>query len=102
MTAPCTHDGRLYNGEPLIHSQISDTLPEDHPLAWQSVYCTDCLPAHRMLHGVPNENMTTWVETGAGPLCVPHYAARVAADDMGEEVFALKRCADCGAYVPTC
>lgn len=57
--------------EPIFHSGITDELPEDHPLAWQSVYCVVC---RAMLHGLPNENMDAWMETGRGAYCLNCFA----------------------------
>jgi len=55
--------------DPILHSHIEDALPDDHPLAFKSVYCdgTDC---SRMLHAFNNECMQTWVETGQGNYCL--------------------------------
>lgn len=54
------HDGiTMTNGEPLIWSQRTDSLPEEHPWAWMTLYCSSC---GSMVHGTPNENMDTWVE----------------------------------------
>ena len=54
--------------EPLIHSHITDVLPADHPLAWETVYCDSCMT---MVHASNNECMQTWAETGLGPFCMP-------------------------------
>ncbi len=45
--------------EPLVHSQLTDCLPEDHPLAYQRIDCDSC---GCLLHASNNENMQTWVE----------------------------------------
>lgn len=58
--------------EPQIHSHITDALPEDHPLADQSVYC-DEENCGEMLHAFNNECMQTWVETGVGNFCALHF-----------------------------
>lgn len=59
--------------EPLIHSQITDFLEDDHPLAHEYVTCKDCKdPLH-----VGNESMGTWVETGRGNFCVSCFAKSV-------------------------
>lgn len=52
--------------EPVLHSYVTDGLPEDHPLAWESVVCLSC-PA--LVHSIPNECMRPWFETGRGPRC---------------------------------
>ncbi len=49
--------------EPLIHSHITDVLPEGHRLADSNVFCDRC---GGILHTWENECMTTWVETGKG------------------------------------
>ena len=53
--------------EPLIHSHITDMLPEDNPLAYETVYCEVC---EHMVHASNNECMTTWVESGLGNYCL--------------------------------
>lgn len=53
--------------EPVIHSHVTDVLPDEHPLAAQAVYCEVC---QGILHCSPNECMTTWVETGVGNYCI--------------------------------
>jgi len=52
--------------EPLIHSHLTDVLPEGHPLAFDEVYCSDC---GVMVHCGNNECMQTWIETGRGNFC---------------------------------
>lgn len=71
--------------EPLLHSQITDGLPEDHPLAWTSIYCVKC---GEMVHGIPNENMRAWVETGRGAWCLEDFSAAFS-DDDNQEAWAL-------------
>jgi hypothetical protein len=53
--------------EPLLHSHVTDTLPDGHELAHVTVYCQVC---GAMLHASNNECMQAWVETGKGPYCV--------------------------------
>jgi hypothetical protein len=58
--------------EPLIHSHITDGLPDGHPLLASSededgVFCCKC-KAMVHDHGA-NETMQTWVETGKGNYC---------------------------------
>lgn len=61
-----TEDKRhWYTKEPLIHSHITDRVPEDHPYV-DGAFCDKC-GAH--LHSVPNECMQTWVETEFGNFC---------------------------------
>lgn len=52
--------------EPVIHSHITDRLPDDHKNAYESVYCSKC---EQMVHAFNNECMQTWVETGIGVFC---------------------------------
>ena len=59
-------NAHFFSKEPLIHSHITDELPDDHPLAQKSVYCSRCLV---MLHAVNNECMQTWFETEYGNFC---------------------------------
>lgn len=58
--------------EPLIHSHITDGLPDDHPKAWETVWCDGC--PGEMLHCENNECMQTWVETGKGDYCLKCFA----------------------------
>ncbi len=53
--------------EPLIHSHITDILPEWHPLAFGHVFCDKCKES---LHASNNECMQTWIESGAGNHCM--------------------------------
>ena len=45
--------------EPLLHSHITDKLPDDHPRASTTVFCDSC---GKMVHAANNECMTPWVE----------------------------------------
>jgi len=65
--------------EPLIHSGVTDTLPEGHPLVWTTVYCYG-KGCRETLHATPNENMQTWVETSKGNYCLPCFTASDQAD----------------------
>jgi hypothetical protein len=53
--------------EPLIHSHITDGLPDDHPMANEVVDCKMC---GVMVHAFNNECMQTWVESGQGNYCL--------------------------------
>lgn len=53
--------------EPRLHTALTDVIPDDHPWAWKSVFCVWC---GQMVHGIPNECMDNWAETGLGPLCL--------------------------------
>ena len=57
--------------EPLIHSHITDALPDNHPLAFKTVGCVKC---DAMVHAGNNECMQTWVESGAGAFCIGCFA----------------------------
>ena len=57
--------------DPKLHSHIEDTLPDDHPLAFESVECLTC---HVLVHAFNNECMQTWIETGQGNFCVACFA----------------------------
>ena len=59
--------------EPVLHTFITDGLPDDDPRALESIYCTDCKV---MVHSIPNECMKNWADTESGPLCLVclHYA----------------------------
>ena len=54
--------------EPVVWSHITDTLPEDHPLAHEAVYCNKCPPGKTMVHS-DNECMQTWVEFNGEAWC---------------------------------
>jgi hypothetical protein len=54
------------DSEPVIHSHVTDSLPDDHPLAFEQVYCDGC---GRLVHAGNNECMTTWLEWGPYKLC---------------------------------
>jgi hypothetical protein len=62
--------------EPVVHSHITDVLPDDHPLAYKTVYC-DAKRQHncnRMLHAGNNECMTTWLEFAGKNVCMVVFA----------------------------
>jgi len=52
--------------EPLIHSHITDMLPDDHPLAYTPVCCKEC---DAFCHSSNNECMQTWVEYNGDNYC---------------------------------
>lgn len=56
--------------EPVLHSHLTDCLPNDHPLAWSVVSC-DAEGCRAALHMSNNECMQAWVETGKGNYCFP-------------------------------
>lgn len=55
-----------FRNEPLVHSSIMDSLPDEHPLANKSIYCKTC---NQMLHALNNECMQDWVEFEDGNYC---------------------------------
>ena len=57
--------------EPLIHSHITDVLPDLHPLAFETISCKAC---GVMVHAANNECMQTWVESGVGAHCIKCFA----------------------------
>lgn len=57
-----------YPIDPILHSFVTDSLPPSHPLAQESVGCDRCAKG---IHGLPNETMSTWVETAVGNYCLP-------------------------------
>lgn len=57
---------QVFPEEPLIHSYLTDCLHEDHPLAYECVYCKTC---DAMLHCANNETMQNWFETIEGNYC---------------------------------
>lgn len=60
-------DNKYFTREPLIHSHITDVLVEQHPLAYEQVYCDKECGA--LLHAANNECMQTWYETEFGNFC---------------------------------
>lgn len=56
--------------EPLVHSHLTDTLPDAHPLVGHNVYCKCC---NAMLHCENNECMQTWLELPSGAYCTRCY-----------------------------
>jgi len=53
--------------EPVLHTHVSDVLPEEHALAYTSIYCIDC---SGLVHAFNNECMQAWAETESGPMCL--------------------------------
>lgn len=53
--------------EPLIHSFVTDCLPDDHPWAHKTVMCGRC---NEMVHAFNNECMAEWVEWQGHALCL--------------------------------
>jgi len=56
--------------EPLIHSHLTDCLPDGHPLARVTVRCKKC---GHSVHSEINECMQTWLETEWGNYCTVCY-----------------------------
>lgn len=65
--------------EPLIHSHITDCIPDDHPKAWDTIMCV--AGCGTMVHASNNECMATWVETGRGEYCWNCFVAAVRLED---------------------
>ena len=57
----------LMNNEPIIHSHITDELPENHILAYHQISCARC---ETLVHAANNETMTTWVEYSVKAVCM--------------------------------
>lgn len=53
--------------EPLIHSHISDVLPDSHALAFEQVHCDRC---EKLVHASNNECMSTWLEWNGEKVCI--------------------------------
>lgn len=60
------------NNEPIIHSHITDVLPEEHPHAYDTIFC-DHIGWVAMLHASNNECMQTWIESEKGNFCTEHF-----------------------------
>ncbi len=62
-------DAAIERVEPVVHSHITDVLPEDHPKAYpeetDGLFCECC---GEMVHAINNECMQTWIEW-AGHVC---------------------------------
>lgn len=58
---------KTWKHEPIIHSHITDILPENHKLAYEFVECDKC---KQSLHDSINECMQTWVECDFGNYCI--------------------------------
>lgn len=67
----------IKDNEPVIHSHMTDMLPDEHPLAFETVYC-DAKRQHKcngMLHCGNNECMTTWIEFAGKNVCMEVFAS---------------------------
>lgn len=53
--------------EPVLHSHVTDGLPDDDPRSMEVVACLQC---GQMVHCMPNECMTAWADTEDGPMCL--------------------------------
>lgn len=56
-----------WTSEPILHTFVTDCLPDDDPRAWQTITCIDC---GSCLHAIPNECMSEWADTESGPMCL--------------------------------
>lgn len=71
--------------EPELHTNITDELPEDHPQAYENIYCTSC---STLVHAGNNENMDSWLETNSGAYCIPCWLAAYD-DDVNYQLLGL-------------
>ena len=67
------------NGEPLIHSHLTDALPDDHGQAYQQVLCVKC---GTLCHSASNECMSTWIEYEGACYC-SHCFAKILTNSGG-------------------
>lgn len=72
--------------EPLIHSHITDVLPDNHPLANKQVHCERC---RALVHAFNNECMQTWLETGQGNYCILCFLDVKRLDQPGPDALAV-------------
>ncbi len=54
------------DGDPIIHSDHTDVLDEEHPWAYCDIFCATC---SNMLHADNNECMRPWIEWQKVALC---------------------------------
>jgi hypothetical protein len=66
-----------FAGEPLIHSHLTDSLEEAHPLAEEHVNCQSC---GVLVHASNNECMQTWYQTFWGNFCTACFKPREVLD----------------------
>lgn len=72
----------MARGDPVLHSHVSDVLPDGHKYSHKAIGCARCeVP----LHASNNECMVTWVETGKGAFCIKCFAALSDANSLDEE-----------------
>jgi hypothetical protein len=62
--------------DPILHSFVTDTLPDGHPLQWETVHCDRC---HKMVH-CQDETMDLWIESTEGNHCLPCFLTLVDED----------------------
>lgn len=77
---------QYFRKEPMIHSHITDCLPDTHPLAGEFVYCDNCRKKGKfeMLHASNNECMQTWFETEFGNFCINCFKLNEVLEDLDE------------------
>lgn len=73
--------------EPIIHSHITDVLPEGHPLAYEGTECRSCSV---LVHAFNNECMQTWIETGLGNFCIVCFIKRNDGGQVLEDEWGLE------------
>lgn len=66
--------------EPIVHSHITDVLPENDTRAYECVYCDYC---HNMVHCSNNECMDTWFEFPDYNLCAECFGPYVSQWTLG-------------------
>lgn len=71
-----------FTKEPIFHSHISDSLDENHPLAFVSIGC-DAL-CGKQLHAFNNECMSSWWETEFGNFCIFCFSPISAMENLEE------------------
>ena len=80
--------------DPVLHSHIEDMLPDEHPLAFQQVWCDgngrcEDWQERALLHAANNECMQTWFETGKGNFCVSCFLRLTGEPEVLEEEWGL-------------
>lgn len=68
--------------DPILHSHITDCLPESHNLAYKNIFCKIC---SQHLHAFNNETMRTWIETGIGNYCITCFSNLKDSFCLGDE-----------------
>ena len=64
-----------------LHGHKEDKLPDDHPMAFESQYCSVC---NRMTHAFNNECMMPWLLVKDEVVCLDCFAEAREADHIIE------------------